>query len=91
MGLAEIAFVGDGSNISVQALNMKDPEGDKYSYIIGSSDKVFSAYFKAENVTKILPEDYNVKFVGGSKSGEGMAFFGSETVDYFISIESSKF
>lgn len=83
LGLPEIVVVGDGQNISLQAEDVKNPTGDVYSVVIGASDKVFKAVFKAENI-KIIPGDYEV-----SISSKGISHFSHEDVEYFIAVEST--
>ena len=83
LALPEIAVVGDGNNISLQAVDTKNPTGDVYSIQIGQTDKVFKAIFKAENI-KIIPGDYEVNI-----SSKGISHFVHEDVEYYIAVESS--
>lgn len=83
LALPEIAVVGDGKTISLQAVDTKNPTGDVYSITIGETDKAFKAIFKAENI-KIIPGDYDV-----SISSRGISHFVHEDVEYFIAVESN--
>jgi hypothetical protein len=59
LGLPEIAIIGDGTSVSLEAVDMKNPSTDTYSVQIGESDKVFRAIFRQENL-KIMDGDYKV-------------------------------
>lgn len=83
LALPEIAVVGDGNNLLLQAVDTKNPTGDVYSIQIGTTDKTFKAIFKAENI-KIIPGDYEV-----SISSKGISRFVHEDVEYFIAVESN--
>lgn len=83
LALPEIAVVGDGKNISLQAVDTKNPTGDVYSIVIGKTDKAFKAIFKAENI-KIIPGEYEVNI-----SSKGISHFSGEGVEYFIAVEQS--
>lgn len=83
LGLPEIAVVGDGKNISLQAIDSKNPTGDVYSIQIGETDKEFKAIFKAENI-KIISTDYDVNI-----SSKGISHFVGEEVEYYIAVESN--
>lgn len=82
----EIAVVGDGTTISLQTTNSKDPTSDVYSVEVGETDKNFTFIFKAENL-RLLPETYTVDIASA-----GISRFTSSDVEYFIAIEAnSKF
>ena len=83
LALPEIAVVGDGTTVSLQAIDTKNPSGDVYSVEIGTTDKVFKAIFKSENI-KIIPGDYQV-----SISSAGISNFSGKEVDYWIAVEAS--
>ena len=67
----------------MQAVDTKNPSGDVYSIDIGTTDKVFRAVFKSENI-KIIPGDYQV-----SISSAGISQFSGKEVDYWIAVEAS--
>ena len=83
LGLPEIAIVGDGSTITLQAINSKEPNGDSVRKKLGNTDKNFRAFFKAENL-KVMPGNYTV-----SISSKGISHFKGENIDYWIAVESS--
>lgn len=82
----EVAIVGNGSTISLQTTNSKDPTSDEYSIEVGETDKNFTFIFKAENL-RLLPDTYSVDI-----ASRGIARFVSKDVEYYIAIEAnSKF
>lgn len=86
LGLPEIAVVGDGSKVYLQAADSKNPTGDVYKTPVGETDKTFRVIFKSENL-KILPGEYEVTI-----SNKGLSLFVGPDVQYFIAVEgSSKF
>lgn len=87
LSLPELAVVGDGKQISVQAVDSKNPSSNLYKQVIGDSSAEFNVYFKIENI-KMLPIDYNVSISSPkSKQGVGIAHFASPDVEYWIAIE----
>jgi hypothetical protein len=83
LGLPEIAIVGDGKEITLQAIDSKVPGGDSVRKKLGTTDKTFRAIFKAENM-RLMPGTYSV-----SVSAKGISHFKGENVDYWIAVESS--
>lgn len=81
--LPEIAITGDGMNIYVKAIDVKNPTGDTYSYVVGKTDHNFQVVFKAENM-KLLGDNYKVKI-----SKRIFAHFQSQDVEYFIQGETT--
>lgn len=85
LNLPEVSFVGDGNNISIKAIDSKKSTST-YSEEIGKTDKVFTAYFKAENM-KMIPNNYKC-----SISSKGFAHFLGKDLEYWIAVEqNSKF
>jgi gp45 sliding clamp, C terminal len=82
--LPEIAITGDGINISIQAIDSKNPSGDVYSIVVGQSDKTFRAIFKTENIIKIISGSYNIEI-----SSQGISYFRGEEVEYWIAVEAT--
>ena len=82
--LPEIAFVGDGINVYIQALDSKNPSGNIFSVKIGTTDKTFKAIFKTENLIKIISGDYDVDI-----SSKGISHLKSETVEYWVAVEAT--
>lgn len=86
LGLPEIAVVGDGEKVFLQAADSKNPTGDVYRTPVGETNKTFRAIFKSENL-KILPGDYEV-----SISKAGLSHFAGAGIEYWIACEgTSKF
>jgi hypothetical protein len=83
LGLPEIFVVGDGKDISLQAADSKNLNGDVYSINIGKTDKTFRAIFKSENI-KIIPGEYEV-----SICSKGISYFKGTESDYWIAVEKS--
>jgi hypothetical protein len=81
----EIAVVGDGKEVSLVATDSKNPTSNDWAIVIGKTDAVFKAIFKAENI-KIIPGEYEVTI-----SGRGISHFvGKDNeVEYFIAVESN--
>lgn len=83
MSLPEVAFVGDGKTISVQAIDSNNPTTDVFKLTnLGKTDKTFKAIFKIENL-KIVPADYDVTI-----SREGVSHFTGQSIEYWIVVES---
>jgi hypothetical protein len=83
MRLPEIAVVGNGSRVMLQALDSKGSSSDVYSIDLDETDKKFKMIFKAENI-RVLPDDYVVQL-----SSKGISRFKSKDIEYFIAIESN--
>ena len=82
MSLPQLAFVGDGEDISVQAIDISNPTSDTFKITnLGKTDKVFKAVFKVENM-KIIPGDYEVTI-----ASEIVAEFKGNIVDYYLALE----
>jgi len=83
LGLPELAIVGDGDSLTLQALDVKNPSADTFSVDIGETDKTFRAIFRAENI-KIIDGDYQVQI-----SSKGISKFIGSDVTYWIAIEQT--
>lgn len=83
LNLPEIAVVGDGSTVSLQAIDTKAGSADKYSIEVGTTDKAFRAIFRAENM-KMMDGDYTVRL-----SSKGISQFIGIDAEYWIAIEST--
>lgn len=83
-GLPEIAYVGDGTNIFLQALDSKNPTGNVFSVKLGETDKTFRAIFKTENLIKIISGDYKIDI-----SSKGIAHLKGDGIEYWIAVEST--
>jgi hypothetical protein len=84
--LSEIAFTSDGTNISLSAVDVKNPTADSYSVTIAENtgSAVFRMIIKVENL-KLMPNDYQV-----SLSSKGLTHFKSSKAEYYIALEATK-
>jgi len=83
LSLPEIAVVGDGETITVQAIDSKNPSGDVYSVKVGDTTNVFRMIIRADNL-KLLPGAYEVEI-----SAKGLSKFTGAEVEYFVAVESN--
>ena len=83
LNLPDVAVVGDGSTIKMIATDKKNKSSNSYTVDITESDKVFTAYFKAENF-KLIDDDYDVVI-----SSKKISHFvnRSKPVQYWIALE----
>lgn len=84
LGLPNIAVIGDGTNISIATLDVKNDESDNFSIKVGDTDKRFKFIFNTENL-KMIPGNYSV-----SISSKGVSHFkhASEPVEYWVATEA---
>jgi hypothetical protein len=80
----DISVQGDEEVIRVYALNPKNSTGDTFSIDVGKTDKHFDMFFKADNITKLIPANYNVKI-----SSQGLALYTSDKISYYVATESN--
>ncbi len=82
--LSEVAFISDGSSISLSAVDSKNPTADAYEIVVaeGVSTKEFKMMIKVENL-KLMQNDYEV-----SLSTKGLAHFKSSKAEYYIALEA---
>ena len=82
--LPEIAFIGDGSTITMSAVVSKTSTADNYNTVVaeGVSSDPFNMIIKTDNL-KLVPADYEVTL-----SSKGMAHFKSSKVQYWVAIET---
>lgn len=83
MQLPEIAVVGDGSEMSIQAIDSKNPSADSYRVVLRDTTSTFKMIFKSENI-KIMQGDYDV-----SISSKGIGHFKGADVEYWIATEAN--
>ena len=83
MNLPDIVVKGDGKNITILATDKKNKSSNDYSAVVGTTDKKFNAYFKAENL-KIIPDDYDIAI-----SSKRISHFvnRSKPIQYWIALE----
>lgn len=83
LGLPEIAVVGDGSAITLQAIDSKSGTSDSYRIAVGQTSLNFRAIFRAENM-RMMDGDYEVKI-----SSKGISQFIGAEATYWIAVEAS--
>lgn len=89
LGLPEIAISGEDGKINIEAINSKNPNGDKYSVQVNSPISVvdknakFRMIITAENL-KVLPGSYTVNV-----SSKGLIQLKGNDIEYWIATESS--
>jgi hypothetical protein len=84
LGLPNIAVVGDGKNISISTLDVKNDESDSFSIKVGETEAKFKMIFATENL-KMVTGNYDV-----SISSKGFAHFKNEKdpIEYWVALES---
>lgn len=92
LGLPELVVTGDGTKVSLTALDSKakdkdgKPVSDTYSIDhVGDTDKTFNIFFKADNL-RLIPDDYNVKI-----TLKGISQFTSKDgkLKYWVTLENN--
>jgi hypothetical protein len=83
LDVPEIAVVGDGTNVYLQAVDSKNVTSDTFSVVIGTTDKTFRSLFKSENI-KIIPGEYDI-----SICSRGLSHFKGENIEYWIAVEGN--
>ena len=83
LGLPELAVVGEGTNVMLQAIDVKNPSAVEYSIVVAETDKTFRAVFRAENL-KLMDGDYQLTI-----SSKGISQFTSTEATYWIAVEAS--
>lgn len=83
LNLPDISVVGDGKNMILVAEDRKNKASNKFDIQVGTTDKTFKAFFKAENF-KMLSDDYDVAI-----SKQKISHFVNRTrpVQYWIALE----
>ena len=83
LGVPEVAIIGDGTNLSVAAIDSKNANSDSHNEIVGTTDKNFRLIFKAENL-KVIPGDYSIDV-----SSRGISHFKGAEAEYWIVVEQN--
>lgn len=83
LSLPDIAIVGDGETMSIQATDCKNPTSDNYSLSVGETSDNFKIFIKAENF-KVIIGDYDV-----SVSSKGISHFKGVDIEYWIAVSSA--
>ena len=83
--LTEIQFAFDGNDVTLSAVDSKNPSSDTYSTALDAPDvstNPFKILIKVENL-KLIPGDYTIAL-----SSKGITHFKSDTVQYWIACEA---
>ena len=81
---ADVAVIGDGTNMSIQVGDKKNATGNAYTANLGSTDKTFQVNLKVENL-KMLMGDYQVSI--SSKKISRFTAVSSDLV-YYVAVEA---
>lgn len=81
--LPEVAIVGDGEKVSVQAIDSKNAGADNYSVVVGKTKDTFRMIFKPENL-KLMQRNYTVRI-----TSKGIGEFDGGDVKYWIATEAN--
>jgi gp45 sliding clamp, C terminal len=83
LSLSEIAIIGDGTRLSVAAIDSKNSNSDTHVEVVGTTDKTFRSIFRAENL-KIIPGDYHIDVCS-----RGISHFKGQEAEYWIVVEQN--
>lgn len=87
--LPDIAVMGKDGKISISAVDSKTPTANEYIIEVANTDLNFTAFFKADNIIKLISSDYNVKI-----SDKSISKFSAKTgtnIYYIATEKNSKF
>lgn len=84
LGLPNIAVIGDGQNVSIATLDVKNDESDNFSVKVGEAPTRFKFIFNTENL-KMVAGTYDV-----SISSKGISHFKNvgDPVEYWVATEA---
>jgi len=85
LSLPELIVEGDGTTISLVAIDTSLPSSDRFPVEVGTTDKEFKMIFKIENM-KLLSGDYRVQI-----SAKGIGKFDNKNskIEYWIATEQN--
>ena len=86
LGLPEIVVESNNGNIELNVSDTGNASSDRFSTIVGKTDKTFRMVFKAENLSKIMEGDYHVAL-----SSKRISHFKrkTDTLNYWIALEQN--
>lgn len=87
LGHSSVAFVGDGSTVTVQVIDPKDPSANAYTISTDISTTERFRFILSIGTLNLLPGDYSVKF---SKTGI-TEWTGSSVKYYIVMSKTSEF
>lgn len=81
----DISFIGDGTAVTLQIQDLKNPSSNSFDLKVGETDRVFSSNLKVENL-KMMSGDYSVAI-----SGKRISRFTNKTngAVFYIALEST--
>ncbi len=84
LGLPNVAVIGDGSEICISALDVKNADTDIFSIKVGNTTANFKLIFNTENL-KMVPGNYDVAI-----SSKGISHFkhATDPIEYWIATEA---
>ncbi len=84
LGLPNIAVIGNGKEVSISALDVKNADSDDFSIKVGETSANFKMIFVTENL-KMVPGAYDV-----SISSKGISHFkhATDAIEYWIATEA---
>ena len=82
--LPEVAFVGDGQKISLQALDSSNQDADSHKVDVGVTSDVFKMIMKPENL-KLMSRNYDIKI----SPKKVIEFSCAPDLKYWIATEAS--
>ena len=83
LSLPEIAVVGKGGKMFLQAVDTKGMTNDVFSIEVGDTNSTFRMVFRSDNI-KMMAGDYDVKV-----SAKGLSHFKGDGVEYWVAVESN--
>lgn len=83
LNLEDFVILSDGETMSIGATNVLDNTSDNYFIELGESEANFRYVVKIEYM-KFIPDDYIITV------GSGKISFKSDSVEYYIALESKK-
>jgi hypothetical protein len=83
LSMPELAVAGDGTNVTVQAIDSRNNTGDSFALNVGTTPYTFRMIFRAENM-KLIQADYDVTI-----AFKGVAHFKCDDIEYWIATEAN--
>ena len=86
LGLPEIVVESNNGDIELNVSDTGNASSDRFTTIVGKTDKTFRLVFKAENLSKIMEGDYHVAL-----SSKRISHFKrkTDTLNYWIALEQN--
>ena len=86
LGLPEIVVESNNGDIELNVSDTGNASSDRFTTIVGKTDKTFRMVFKAENLSKIMEGDYHVAL-----SSKRISHFKrkTDTLNYWIALEQN--